>query len=92
MSRNESIGLGTAMIAAAGTLLVLLHGIGMVVGWSLFVLGCAFVANPFRQDWRYGEFRPTRKEINKMLSDDYKEPLRDPKFRKWVDHLFPSGR
>jgi len=53
----------------------------MLSTWEWYV--CRF------RDWKYGEFRPTRKEIDKMLSDEYKKHFRDPKFRKWVDH-FPA--
>jgi hypothetical protein len=42
------------------------------------------------QTWRYGKFRPSLKEIDRMLSEEYRKKLADPKFRKWVNHFPPA--
>lgn len=76
-----------------------------IKGWLVFLAACAGVVyyGPKKMmetwrwykdnfyDWRYGKFRPTRKEINQMTSEKYREYWHDPKFRKWVDHLFPRS-
>ena len=87
MSRSESFALGMAMIAVA---LTVLTGNSKPAGWFLLILGCAVIAFPYWQDWHYGNYRPNRHQVNAMSADEYKQRLRDPRFRRWVDHLFPA--
>ena len=75
------------MIAVA---LTVLTGNSKPAGWFLLVVGCAVIAFPYWQDWRYGNYRPNCHQVNAMSADEYKQRLRDPRFRRWVDHLFPA--
>ena len=78
------------MIAAGVALLLITPRIGI----SLIIGG--FLATSFPQffdlwrDRRYGKFRPSLKEIDRMSSEEYRKKLADPKFRKWVNHFPPA--
>jgi hypothetical protein len=86
MSRSESFAIGAAMITVA---LTVLTG-SQKLAWLLLVAGSLLVASPYFHDWRYGEDRPSRRQIDAMSSEDYKKRCLDPKFRRWVNRVFPK--
>ena len=51
------------------------------------IIGIGFIGWPVYLDIRYGEYRPTKREIDALPADEYQEKIRSPKFRKWVDNL-----
>lgn len=59
-----------------------------IIGW--LVLKTPTLWSVFL-DWRYGKFRPTRREIDVMPAAEYGRRLRqDPKFGKWVNRVLPK--
>lgn len=43
-------------------------------------------------DRKYGKDRPSRKEIDIMPVSEFKERSRDPRFTKWINHVYPRSR
>jgi hypothetical protein len=50
-------------------------------------IGIGFIGWPIYLDIKYGEERPTKREIGAMPSEEYKRKIKNPKFRKWINDL-----
>lgn len=89
MSRAELLAIGVALVAVALTVLV---GNSHALAWLMLAAGFCFIAYPLWQDWWYGTFRPSRLEIDDLTGDRYRKYMKNPKFKKWVDHVFPYDK
>jgi hypothetical protein len=88
MSRSESFVLGVAVMAVGLTALTVSQRLS---SWGLVVIGTILIVKPYFLDWRYGEYRPSRREVGAMSKEEYKKRLRDPKFERYINRLF-NGR
>jgi hypothetical protein len=79
-----SVGLGLAVVAVFLTELVTRNHKLM---WFLLPVAGALIAWPYVIDWQYGKDRPTREQINRMSAAEYKQRIRDPKFKRYDDWL-----
>ena len=87
MSRTEQFGIGVAIMAVGLTLL------RTAVGWAALFAGVAVLADIYVRDYLFGTYRPTKQEIDRMPAPEYREKIRDKKFRRYVNRLFKnSGR
>jgi hypothetical protein len=82
MSAKNCTLIGMALIATA-TIVIWNRPIALIP----LIIGIMFIARPIYLDTKYGEDRPTKREIDAMPLDEYREKIRNPKFRKWVDNL-----
>jgi len=79
------------MIAVAGVVAVWYPPVAS----ALLIMGLSLILRGAYLDRKYGKDRPTKKAINAMSAAEYKQRLRDPQFRLWVNEglkfNFPSG-
>lgn len=68
--------------------LTALTGNQKVLWYFVLVVGVTLIVRPYWQDWRYGKYRPTRQEYYLMPAAECKRRMRDPKFKRYIDHLF----
>jgi hypothetical protein len=83
MSKTERFALGIALMTAALTVILQ----AKFWAWFLFTIGLCFVIIPVLLDWRYGDRRPSRAEIEEMPADQYEKLLRNRKSKRWIDLL-----
>jgi hypothetical protein len=90
MSRKELFAIGAIMVAAAlGGLL----SSQKIISVILLIVGSLLIGIPYPQDWRFGAFRPSKEEIDRMPAKEYRDAIKRKKFRKYVEHVFKnSGR
>ena len=81
MSRSDSIAIGAAVIAIAAVI----EASCRVLAVGFLLLGIAFIIRPYFLDWKYGEYRPSKREIGAMSLEEYRKRIRNPKFRKYID-------
>jgi hypothetical protein len=74
---------GTTVLIIAGIVAIWARSVAL----ALVIIGVGFIAWPLYLDTRYGEERPTKKEIGAMPPEEYRRKIKNPKFRKWVDDL-----
>jgi hypothetical protein len=73
-----------------GMVLIMIAGIVIWGRWIALVpltAGVGFIFWPFYMDFKYGEQRPSKREIRDMPLEEYRRNIKNPKFRKWVDDL-----
>jgi hypothetical protein len=91
MSRDECFWYGGLMVAIAAVVIFWYPPIAAI----FLLMGLGLLLWNARLDRKYGKDRPTKKEIGKMSADEFKQRLRDPKFKLWIDKglkfNFPSG-
>ena len=70
-----------------------LLGIAAITIWGRWlaliplIAGVGFIGWPIYLDIKYGQERPTKREIGAMPLEEYRRKIKNPKFRKWVDDL-----
>jgi len=65
-----------------------LTGREKLIWYVIFGVGLWLVVTPFWLDRRYGKYRPTRQEYYLIPAAECKRRMQNPKFRKYIDHLF----
>ncbi len=55
------------------------------LAWVVFCIGLYLVLKTYPMDWVFGENRPSRIEIEKMSTDDYKKLLLNRKTKRWIN-------
>lgn len=61
------------------------------LAWVLLAIGVVLIGMPYLLDWRYGKYRPSRQEVAAMPPDEYRKKIRNPKFEKYINHIFKGA-
>jgi hypothetical protein len=88
MSREEYLWYSGAMIAVAAVVVALSPPIAVM----FLILGLSIAWRGAYLDRKYSKDRPTEKEIDGMSAADFKKRGQDdPRFKKWVNHLYRNS-
>ncbi len=89
-SKSAAFAIGLVVLGAA---IAVLAAEGQKIAWCFVLIGGGLMGWPFYLDWKYGSFRPSKREIDRMSASEYRDHLRSKKFTNYVNHLFKnSGR
>jgi len=95
VSRKDYYRYGVLLVAVAGVVVFWYPPVAI----SILIVGLCVVGRGAYLDHKYGENRPTKREVGRMSAKEYLERLRDSRFQLWIEKglkwekgKFPSNK